>query len=477
MKKGLLRFLYGCIVLGASVVSAQNKELLYDFTEIPQSLLLNPGEGANYNWYAGIPILSGFSLQAGSNAVSVADIFANDGVDINQKVRNRLLDAMDIQDELSGSFQLDILNGGFRGRNERNFYSFGLYLEGDAIGYWFKDLAILGFDGNAPHLGRRFDLSHLKTRGELVSVWHFGVNKRVDDHWTVGARAKLYSGIFNFNSTHNKGYFRTLPGENNFYANTLVADMQLQTSGIWDILDAGEDGRPALSKSIAKKILFGGNLGLGADFGFSYRWDEQHVLTGSVLDLGFMVNSKDVRTFNLNGSDTEEGIELIFPGDVGDANRDYWQELVDRVEELVPFEEDQKSYVTFRPAKFHASYRYDFGKAFRSRSDCDCDDITSHRNLTYTYANAAGLQWYAIARPRGPQMALTAFYLHRFGNIMALKGTYTVDKFSKTNLGLGVNAQLGKMEAYFLVDNLLSYGNLADAHYASLQIGINILSW
>ena len=61
------------------------------------------------------------------------------------------------------------------------FYTGGMYLEGDAIGYWFRDYAILAYEGNADRLNERFDLSHLKTRGELVNVLHFGVNKNVVD--------------------------------------------------------------------------------------------------------------------------------------------------------------------------------------------------------------------------------------------------------------------------------------------------------
>lgn len=82
-----------------------------------------------------------------------------------------------------------------------------------------------------------------------------------------------------------------------------------------------------------------------------------------------------------------------------------------------------------------------------------------------------------INRPRGPQAALTAFYQRRVGNVLAFKATYTIDKFSATKLGLGMNLQAGPVEFYLLADNLLAYQNLADAHYASLLFGLNILSW
>ena len=48
-----------------------------------------------------------------------------------------------------------------------------------------------------------------------------------------------------------------------------------------------------------------------------------------------------------------------------------------------------------------------------------------------------------MKRPRGIQAALTGFYQKRLGRTLALKTTYTVDKYSLTNIGLGLNLQAG----------------------------------
>ncbi|MEO9893526.1 DUF5723 family protein, partial [Aurantibacter sp.] len=63
------------------------------------------------------------------------------------------------------------------------------------------------------------------------------------------------------------------------------------------------------------------------------------------------------------------------------------------------------------------------------------------------------------------------------GSVLALKTSYTVDKFSFTNIGLGLNLQAGPVNFYVLADNLLGYQNLASSHYQSFQIGLNIISW
>ena len=471
----ITKILYISILLVCLGVHAQNKQLLYDFSDIPQALLVNPGVQTDFKWYAGIPGVSGISAQAGSSGVSAYDLFAADGVDFNTKVRTLLLAGMTASDEFSGTQQAELITIGFRGSKPNVFYSFGIYAELDVIGYWLKDYAILAIEGSADRLNQRFDLGDLKTRGELLNVFHFGVNKKVSNTLTLGGRAKIYSSILDFNSTRNKGFFVTRPGENNLLSSTINADMKWRTSGINAVKTAAdEENIPA---TIIKKGLFGGNLGLGLDLGFTHQLNTQTVVTGSLLDLGFIYHTNDVENYTLKGDVTTEGVEVILPRDALDPNRDFWQDLVDNIEEIVPFENNFKNYITFRPTKLYASLRYNWGEQALKGADCDCGPNVSRDNRVPKFVNGVGGQLYMINRPRGPQTALSAFYQRRFGNVLAIKATYTVDKFSYTNIGFGLNLQAGPINLYLMADNLLAYSNIADSRYASFQLGLNIISW
>jgi hypothetical protein len=83
-----------------SLSFAQNQELAYDFVEIPQALMLNPGMQTGFQWYAGIPMLSNLAVSAGTSGISVHDLFADDGIDFNDKVRDRALYGMDKRDQV-----------------------------------------------------------------------------------------------------------------------------------------------------------------------------------------------------------------------------------------------------------------------------------------------------------------------------------------------------------------------------------------
>lgn len=473
-----------CIVvllLGTSLLFGQNRPLLYDFYEIPQSLLLNPGVKTPQKWHAGVPLVSGVSFYAGSSGVTVNDIFANDGIDINIKIRDRAINGMSFRDDIGAGGVLEIFSGGFRGKNRVNdYYSFGVYGEGSLLNYWPQDLALLLFEGNANNIGQRFDLNHINARAEAVNVFHFGINRKINEKWQIGARAKVYSSVFEVKSNSNQGYFVTTEGANNILRNTLVADLNVQTSGVESLFDALDDDvaqNTELPRWLLGRSLLGGNLGFGFDLGLTHKLKPNTYITASLLDIGFIYHNNDVKNYTLNGAATNEGLEIVLPEDLGNIDNDYWQQLVDDIETLIPFETNANSYVSLRPIKLYASLRHNFGQRGLKAEDCLCTTNMEPRTNDLDYLNAVGGQLFVMHRPRGPLVAVTGFYQRRVANFLTLKTTLTADKYTLTNLGLGLNFQLGPVNLYVMGDNLLAYQNIADSNYASFQFGLNIISW
>ena len=206
--------------------------------------------------------------------------------------------------------------------------------------------------------------------------------------------------------------------------------------------DDSQANGAGISSILTKRALLGGNLGLGFDLGFAYNLDERTTFTASLLDIGFVYHTKDTRTYSLKGIASTEGVEVYLPADLNNG-QDQWQVLIDDIEALLPYTVYSENYITFRPTKLNASLRRDFGELIESKENCNCTSAVNGNNRGKIYKNSYGGHLYAINRPRGPQIALTAFYQHRLGNLMTLKSTYTVDKFSFTNIGLGVSLQAG----------------------------------
>lgn len=449
----LLMWSVGCL--------SQNKQILYNFTSVPQSLLSNPGADVKYKFYFGVPLLSGISAHVGSSGFSVYDLFANDGVDFNIKLRNVVATASR-NDKLVFNEQIEIFNGGFKVGDwqDHGYVSFGMYQEFDMLGYVPKDLAILALYGNRDYLGKAFNLGDLSGKAEMLSVLHVGYHKNIKENLIFGARAKIYSSPFNVTSTHNSGFIVTTPGTTTVYDQTIYSNLEINTSGISKYLEDDYDGDPA--SDIKKKMLFGGDLGIGFDAGITYYPKKNIQLTASVIDLGFIGHSKEVESFTFKGYYEYEGINPNFSGNTTEnAYREF--------KEAIPVDTIYDKYTTWRPAKFNASYQYSFNDS-RGDEDCNCG-----ANEELAYKNAVGAQLFMMTTPRAPMMALTGYYRRNIFNNWHVKATYTVDSFSYTNLGLGLSANVGAFNLYLMADNLLEYRDVTKANSLSLQFGLNFV--
>ncbi len=461
-----------CIGFWGSLM-AQNKETLYDFTDLPQSLLLNPGAEVEFKFHAGVLGLSHFHTNVGIKGVSLYDIFADNGESINTKIETTLNDLRS-DDYITGTQQLELLSFGWKSKqNDKYYFSGGVYQELDMIGYFPKDFAVLAYQGNQDFINQPFHFSDIRASTELLMVYHFGYTKRVNKHLIFGARAKLYSSMFHGRTSNNKGFFTTIetPNGNNIYQHIVSgADVTLKTSGyatIKDIVD-GEGTSAEKTKEIKDELinraLLGGNLGLGIDMGFTHKIHDQLGISGSINDLGLIVYSKDVESYKFRGDYTFEGFEtpIQFTGVAA-------QNFIDEVEAAFEVDTLQNTYITMRPVKLYGSVKYSFNR-YKTDS-CDC----FLKGELPPYMDAFGVQLFSQFRPRRAQYAASLFYYKRITNFLRTKLTYTVDDYSLYNIGLLLSTHIKKINFYISANNLIEYANLAKARGAAVQFGFNVI--
>lgn len=438
-------------------VYGQNKQVLYDFAGLPQTLLLNPGLETNYKYHIGVPMLSGFSSEIGSTGFTVSDLFAADNRDITDKV-TAVLANISTSDFLSINAKMDVINIGYR-LDDKTYLSGGFYNEVDGIGYLPKDGITLINEGNAAYLNKSFSASQILYKLDYLGVIHAGITRKIDDNLTLGGRFKIYSSSLNVESTNNTGTFTSNLGNNNIYVHYLEnIDINFRTSGLIKDNEYINDASTYIGNT-----FFGGNMGVGLDFGLSYNFSPQLQFSASLLDIGFINHTKNIKNTITKGSFTFEGIAF----DYDTNNTNYWQNLNDAFEEQLPTEENQDSYISWRPAKFNAAIKYSFGE---KRSKYCYDD--TYKDF---FSDAFGAQLYSVFRPLRQQFALTGFYEKSFSNKLHAKLTYTVDDFSYSNIGFGFSTQIWKINFYGLVDNITELSDISSANNVSLQFGFNLL--
>ena len=435
---------------------SQNKQVLYDFAGLPQTLLLNPGLETDYKFHIGLPLLSGFSSEIKSTGFSLSEIFSVNNNTINDKI-SAVLNKIDANDYLKVNTQIEVFSAGFR-FDKKTYVSFGFYQELDAIGYLPKDALTLINEGNTSYLNKSFSISEMIYKLDVLGVIHAGISRKVSDKLTLGGRFKVYSSALNLETTNNSGTFTTRLSNNNIYVHHLDnVNFNTRTSGLISNNEYISDASTYIENS-----LLGGNLGAGIDLGFTYHVTPQLQLSGSLIDLGFVQHTKNIKNKLIVGSFTFEGIEFEF-----DSNRNYWGELDAALKEQLPIVDNQDSYTSWRPAKVNAAIKYSFGEK-RSKY---CYDNT----LKDFYTNAFGAQLYSVFRPLRQQFAFTSFYEKSFSNKLQAKITHTIDDYSYYNIGVGVSAKIWKINFYGILDNLTKLSDISSANNVSLQFGFNLL--
>jgi len=435
---------------------SQNKQVLYDFAGLPQTLLLNPGLETDYKFHIGVPLLSAISSEIGSTGFSLSEIFAVNNNTINDKI-SAVLNKIDANDYLKVNTQIEVFSAGFR-FDKKTYVSFGFYQELDAIGYLPKDALTLINEGNISYLNKSFSISEMIYKLDVLGVIHAGISRKVSDKLTLGGRFKVYSSALNLETTNNWGTFTTRLGNNSIYIHHLDnVNLNLRSSGLISNNEYISDVSTFIENS-----LLAGNLGAGIDLGFTYHVTPQLQFSGSLIDFGFVQHTKNIKNNLIVGSYTFEGIEFEF-----DSNRNYWGELDAALKEQLPIVDNQDSYTSWRPAKLNVAIKYSFGEK-RSKY---CYDNT----LKDFYTNAFGAQLYSVFRPLRQQFALTSFYEKSFSNKLQSKITYTIDDYSYYNIGVGVSAKIWKINFYGILDNLTKLSDISSANNVSLQFGFNLL--
>ena len=101
-------------------------------------------------------------------------------------------------------------------------------------------------------------------------------------------------------------------------------------------------------------------------------------------------------------------------------------------------------------------------------------DVRANLNSEYLISSF-GMQVYTEFRHEKALWAVTGFYSREITRYLNAKVTYTVDRFSATNLGLGFSINVKSFNFYTAVDNLLALPNIKNSNYQSFQLGMNFI--
>jgi hypothetical protein len=227
---------------------------------------------------------------------------------------------------------------------------------------------------------------------------------------------------------------------------------------------------------LADALGAGGNYGFGIDFGFTAKGDNDLTYTASIRDLGFINFSNSVTTYEIREDLAIEDFPFN-PPEGEEVN--YWDDLWTGYYEagLLEAKLDTliSAYTQIRPVKLSGSVKKTKLRRKKIRSayrtvQCD-EDFIGDMRLESEY----GVQVYSEFRPVTVLWAFTGFYSRQFSKTLNAKFTYTVDRFSFYNVGVGLSARIKQFNFFVAADNLLALPTVRDSNYQSFQLGMNVI--
>ncbi|WP_320053923.1 DUF5723 family protein [uncultured Acetobacteroides sp.] len=434
------RVILSIILLVATIaeVNAQDKTLYY-MTRVPQSTFLNPSTNPEFSTYVGFPALSNIGISYNNSSFSLVDVLKKGSglqkdslvFDVNGLSKN--LGKMNF---IRLDNNIDLLSFGFR---VNSFYGHFNISSKTSVGYNYpKGLVDLkngnyDFETNRP---RTIDLDDMGVNGFSYVELGLGLSKVVNEKLTVGARLKILNGLAAVKTSKFKANIVT---SDDFSKSTINVDAEMFVSapklsftrnaeGKIDDVSFDDEGTNG-----SKDYKFGSNLGLGVDFGGTYKFDDKFTFYGSVNDFGFIRWSQNGYKLVSKGAYDFNGADIT-PDENGDVDFDKAMEAIaDTLKTKFKPTDENAKFTTMLKTKVY------LGATYNALSWLNCGALL--RGGFYGSYFDPALTLSANATPF---------------RVLAFTLTYSIYNRSMNNFGAGLVVGGKPVQFYVVADNILS---------------------
>ncbi|HQG76561.1 MAG TPA: DUF5723 family protein [Bacteroidales bacterium] len=432
------------LLFAATVVSAQNSQVLY-FMDLPQNHLVNPALRPSCRIYAGLPAITGISLNISNSVFNFSDIFAR-----GQKVSESTIPIINSGYDLGrfmtriGKFNyfdagtsLQLIGAGFTVKDD-------IYISFDIIDHFMTRLVVpgdifeLALRGNDKFFGTTVNLSNLDAGLKYYREIGGGFSMNLSDRLRFGARAKLLIGVaameldnhlLNINVVDDNSHTFNTNMALNISAPVKFYPVTDGSSGI-DRVEF-EDDRFGSWRDYAGYLTSFRNIGFGLDAGAEFRVTDRIFASMAVTDLGYikwksdltrLETEKQIEFSGLNMEEVYNGSASF--GEMGEA-------MIDSVRSSLRIIDSPDPFFTMLPAGLTLAGKYVL------------NDYLSFGLLSYS----------RLADKRVRESFTLSGNLN-FGGFFSASLAYTASNRSYDNLGLGLAIRGLYAQFYFLVDRI-----------------------
>jgi hypothetical protein len=333
-------------------------------------------------------------------------------------------------------------------RHNEYYFTFSINEKNNFLIFYQRDLASLALNGNTQFEGERVSLQSTGVFFNHYREYALGVSKQIDDVKTFGVKAKLLFGKLNAETRKmDVGLFTEENTFDLFFdADTRVNaslpySIQGDSSGNYEVTDR-------YNAPLMEYILNRSNPGFALDFGFIYRYSDDLVFSGSLLDVGFMRYASNLTNYSLSGN-------YQYDGPLNDSAifaENYFGDLFNSLNGNM---EDE---LTTDPYYHFLTPRVLLGASLEVSPKININALWYNRFHQMKYQT--GLMLSALARPlKNLETSLSWSYMNR----------------SALNLGIGIAYGRSPVQFYIVSDNVLAPLFPMSTKNLNLRLGLNIL--
>ncbi len=423
--------------------NAQYDNTLYNLRAVPQTTLYNPAFAPQYKYHFGVPFLSSDYAGFGTTGPKYENAFYKRDDD------SLLVDIDGMMAKLKD-------NNNFNARTVTQILNFGMVWEdwyfsasisdiGDVNMMYSKDMAELIAYGNASKVGETVDIGKTTLKAIHYREYALGASYDFDDQWNFGARMKFLFGKSAVDTKVMEGTLTTTP---DYYYLTTESNITINTS----LPEHSKDTNDRVTTS--DYLFYGGNFGMGFDFGATYKLDDQWSFSASVLDIGWIQYDRYLQNYtNENVKWTYKGVDAMqFDGLDDQQSEDRIDEIKDSLIDMFQLDETVEKFKVQLTAKIYLAANYQL----------DEESNVGAVLRTEIFRD--------VWRP-----SLTLSYYRDLDEHFSVIGSYTMADKSYANIGLGVVAKLSMVQVYVTTDNFVGVFVPDIVKHTNFHFGINFI--
>lgn len=436
------QYLFCLLILFTITAKAQDNTLLL-LDGVPQTMKINPAFRPNNSWYVSIPLAGDFGGQV-----------YNSGFTWQQLVNDNLSSSLQNNNMAALSTSLQIVGAGIA--LDDLFFTIDIShnrMLSSSYSKSFMDFRKGNWD-YANDVPLQYSTSGFSSNGFDYTEVALGFSKSLSGSTHIGFRLKYLAGASNFKIKKMDVDINTAPnGQINVDANT-----EVYTSGPDNVKFVDKGAFSFMNYNNNGPLNIGNNHGVALDIGVTseVKIKDKNLLLGLALNnIGFIKWSKNATCHSINDSYSINGSDIssAILGNTSTTIIDYWEAILDSLDNHLKNQETLTKYTTMLPANIYLSAIYQHNRQI---------DIGVLLKGNY-YPD----------KKLVAELGLSMAYNYNKDNSFAI--SYLATKNAYLNFGVGFVSKYKMVQLYMVTDNLISLLIPQNSKLISFRMGVNII--